>query len=80
MVSIHVLAGRTKALDAFRCMDTNAHKQSQPLQQKAASSQKVAHVALLRGLCRDMLWLWPIETDNARHKKDFLSSEEKEQS
>ena len=40
---------------------------------------KVAHVELLRGLCRDMLWLWPAGTDNAGHKKDFLSSEKKEQ-
>ena len=31
----------------------------------------------LRGLCRDILWLWPIETNNARNKKDFLSSEKK---
>ena len=38
---------------------------------------KVAHVELLQGLCRDMLWLWSIETDNAEHKKDFLSSEKK---
>ena len=38
---------------------------------------KVAHVELLRDLCRDMLWLWSIETNNARNKKDFLSSEKK---
>ena len=31
----------------------------------------------LRGLCRDMLWPWSIETNNARNKKDFLSSEKK---
>ena len=31
----------------------------------------------LRGLCRDMLWLWPIETDNAGYKKYFLSSKKK---
>ena len=40
LVSIHVLAGRTTALDASRCMDTNAHKHSQPSQQKPASSQQ----------------------------------------
>ena len=28
----------------------------------------------LRGLCRDMLWLWPIKTDNAGHKKIFCRS------
>ena len=40
LVSIHVLAGRTTALDALRCMATKAHKQSQPSQQKPASSQQ----------------------------------------
>ena len=38
---------------------------------------KVVHVELLRSLCRDMLWLWSIETNNARNKKDFLFSEKK---
>ena len=40
LVSIHVLAGRTTALDALRCMDTNDHRQSQPSQQEPASSQQ----------------------------------------
>ena len=40
LVSIHVLAGRTTARDASRCMDTNDHKRSQPSQQKPASSQQ----------------------------------------
>ena len=40
LVSIHVLAGRTTARDASRCMDTNDHKRSQPSQQKHASSQQ----------------------------------------
>ena len=40
LVSIHVFAGRTTVLDASRCMDTNNHKRSQPLQQKPASSQQ----------------------------------------
>ena len=40
LVSIHLLAGRTTALDALRCMGTNAHKQSQPSQQKPACSQQ----------------------------------------
>ena len=26
----------------------------------------------LRGLCRNMLWLWSIETNNSRNKKYFL--------
>ena len=33
LVSIHVLAGRTTAFDASRCMDTNDHNQSQHSQQ-----------------------------------------------
>ena len=31
----------------------------------------------LRGLCRDVLWQWYIETNNAKNNKDFLSSEKK---
>ena len=48
-VSIHVLAGRTTALNAFRYMNTNARKQSQP------SQQKPAHVELCRGDVRLVL-------------------------
>ena len=33
--------------------------------------KKVARVELLRGLCCDMLWPWPAETDNAGYKKIF---------
>ena len=40
LVFIHVLAGCTTTLDASRCMGTNDHKQSQPSQQKPASSQQ----------------------------------------
>ena len=35
-----MLAGRTTARDAFRCMDTNDHNWSQPSQQKPATSQQ----------------------------------------
>ena len=35
LVSIHVLVGRTAALDASRYMGTNVHEQSQPAQQKS---------------------------------------------
>ena len=72
--------GRTTALDASRCMDTNDHNQSQPSQQRPASSQQSHMVNFcegLKGLCRDMLWLWSIETNNTRNKKEFLSSEKK---
>ena len=63
--------------DASRCMDTNDHSFRN---KSLRAHNKVAHVELLRGLCRDMLWLWSIETNNARNNKDFLSSEKKEQS
>ena len=47
LVSIHVLAGRTTARDASRCMDTNDHS----LRNKSLRARnKVAHVELLRGL------------------------------
>ena len=38
---------------------------------------KVAHVELLQGLCRDMLWVWPVGTDNAGHKKMFCLPKKK---
>ena len=58
-------------------MITNDHS----LRNKSLGARhKVAHVELLRGLCRDMLWLGSIETNNARNKKAFLFSENKEQS
>ena len=41
------------------------------------ATNKVAHVELLRGLRCSTLWLWPIETNKAGDKKDFLSSEKK---
>ena len=58
-----------------RCLTMYGHQWSQSI---PAFSTKIAHVELLRGLRRDMLW--PIETKNARNKKDFLSFEKKEQS
>ena len=43
LVSIHVLAGRTTALDALRCLDANKILRAR---------NKVAHVELMRGLAR----------------------------
>ena len=40
---------------------------------------KVTHVELLQNLCRDMLWLWPVGTDNEGNKK-ILFSEKKSKS
>ena len=31
----------------------------------------------MQGLCRDILWLWPMGTDNAEHKKIFCFSKRK---
>ena len=57
-----------------RCLSMYGHHCSQAIPAFAISLRarnKVAHVELLRGLCRDMLWLWPVGTDNAGHKKIF---------
>ena len=69
---MHVLAGRTTALDISRCMDTPLLTRYPSRRNKSLRARnKVAHVELLRGLCRDMLWLLPVRTDNAGHKKIF---------
>ena len=82
LVSIHVLAGRTTMRDASRCIDTNDHTRSQPSQQKPATSQQCRTCWTFAMACdscaANMLWLWSIETNNARNKKDFLLSEKKE--
>ena len=77
-----MLAGHTTARDASRCMD--GHQWTQTITAFATKAWKVAtksHMLNfcegLPGLCRDMLRLWSIETNNARNKKDFLSSENK---
>ena len=64
--------------DAWTPINTNDHS----LRNKSLRARnKVAHVELLRGLCRDMLWLWSIETNNARNKKKiFCLPKKKEQS
>ena len=38
---------------------------------------KITHVELLRGLCRDMLWLWPVDTYNAGQKEIFCPQKKK---
>ena len=44
---------------------------------KACELATKSHMSnFCEGFCRDMLWLWSIETKHAR-KKDFLSSREK---
>ena len=60
----HTCVSRTR--NGARCINITAHKQSQKSQIKA-----YVHVELLRGLCRDKLWLWPVGTDNEGHKNNF---------
>ena len=74
LVSIHVLAG----LSMYK------HQWSQTITAFATKAYELAtksHMLNfcegLRGLCRDMLLLWSIETNNPRNKTDFLSSEKK---
>ena len=74
LVSIHVLVGRTmyghqwsQAITAFATKACEL----------ATKSHMLNFCEGLRGLCRNMLWLWSIETNNARNKKDFLSSKKK---
>ena len=75
LVSIHVSAGRTTALDVRTPLLTS----NPSLCNKSLRARNIEHISNfcdgLGSLCRDMLWLWPIETDNANHKKIFLSSE-----
>ena len=77
---MHVWAGRTVTLDAFLYMGTNAHKQSQLLQQKPVCSHKIAHFELFRGdgrMCRKILWQQPIEIVNAGYRKIFCTLKNK---
>ena len=72
LVSIHVLAGRTTALDTSRCMDTNDHKRSQPSQQKPASSQQSRTCSTFARLVLPMRCdLWKLVTQD---KKRFSPS------
>ena len=71
LVSIHVLAGCTTALDVW----TPMFPSNPSLCNKSLRARNyVAQVNLLRGLCRNVLWLW------CRKQKDLLSFKKKEQS
>ena len=62
LVSIRVLAGRTTALDVWTpILTSNLSLRNNSLRAR----NKVAHVELLQGLCRDMLWK-PITQDTKR--------------
>ena len=79
LVSIHVLAGRTTALDASRFIGTNAQKQSQSSQQKPARSQQsctlVRGCEALAAICCDCN-LWKPRT---QYTKNIFWPPEKEQ-
>ena len=49
LASIHVLAGRTTALNSFQYMNTNANNNSSLRYKGLRSHMKVAHVELFRG-------------------------------
>ena len=57
------------------CVSMYGHQCSQAITAFATKACEVAtklHFCEgLRSLCRDMLWLWSIETSNARNKEDF---------
>ena len=74
-----MLAGRTTALDASRCMDTDDHKRSQPSQQKPAARNKVAHVEGLRGLARPVTVIYRNQ-QRKKTKNIFCLPKKKEQS
>ena len=78
----HACVSRTH--NGARCLTMYEHQCSQAIPtfatkacELATKSHMLNFCEGLRGLCRDMLWLWPMETNNAGHKKDFLSSEKK---
>ena len=66
-----MLARCTTTRDASRCIDTNVTSNPSLCNKSLRARNKVTHVELLRGLCRDMLCLWSIETNNAKNQKIF---------
>ena len=77
----HTCVSRTH--NSARCLKMYGHQWSQAIiafATKACELATKSHMLnFCEGLCPDMLWLWSIETNNARKKK-FLSSRKKEQS
>ena len=78
----HASVSRTH--NGARCLTMYKHQWSQSIPafaikacELATKSHMLNFCERLRGLCGDMLWLWSIETNNARNRKDFLSSEKK---
>ena len=74
----HTCVSRTH--NSARCLKMHGHQCSQAITTFATKACELATKSYmlnfcegLRDLCRDILWLWPIETDYAKHKKYFLS-------
>ena len=81
----HTCVSRTH--NSSRCHKMYGHQWSQAITafaikacELATQSHMLNFCDGLRSLCRNMLWLWSIKTNNARNKKYFPSSEKKEQS
>ena len=74
----HTCVSRTH--NGARCLTMYEHQWSQAISsfaKKPASSHVLNFYEGLRGLCRDMLWLWSIETNNAKNKEYFLFCKKK---
>ena len=69
----HTCVSRTH--NSARCLKMYGHQWSQAITAfatKACDLAKKSHMLnFCEGLCCDMLWLWSIETNNARKKKIF---------
>ena len=70
-----MIAGCTAALNESRYVGTNAHKQSQPSQQKPACLHQSRTCWIFPRGCEAcaavMLWLRPMGTENAEYKSFF---------
>ena len=80
----HTCVSRTH--NGAQCLSVYGHHCSQAIPAFASKACELAtklHMLNfceeMRGLCRNVWWLRPIETNNARNKKDFLCSEKKSQ-
>ena len=78
----HTCVSRTH--NGTRCLMMYGHQWSQSIPVFATKACELAtklHMLNfcegLRGLCRDMLWLWPIETNNPKNNKNVLFSQKK---
>ena len=73
----HTCVSRTH--NGARCLMMYGHQWSQAIPafatepcEIATKSHMLNFYEVLRGLCRDMLWLWPMGTNNAMKQKIFF--------